>query len=516
MNSKKFFLLSVIGGAAITFATKAIVNYRSRSRNKPAQTAGSHFEEIDRYITEQMSRLTIPGVAMAIVEGDQIVHMRCFGRAYSNGEPPTPQTPFFIGSTTKSMTAMAVMQLVEAGKIELDAPIQLYLPWFKVADPKATAQITVRHLLNQTSGLPAILGMSVLTNFDSRRDAAERQVCGLSSLVLSRPAGAKFEYSNLNYNLLGLIIEAMSGESYSDYIQHHIFEPLEMTHSFTSKAAANRNGLATGYRRWFGIPVPARNLPIPKGSIASGQLISCIEDMSRYLIAYLNDGQYKEKAILSAGGIQSLIHPAVAVYELSKYRGHYGKGWFIQGTGQTKIVSHGGTVPDFGAFIGLIPGQNKGMVLLYNTNNAIVKLTLDEMALGAAQRLAGLPPSPSEFCAAPWIERGLLLIPAILTADVYFTQQRIRNWRRNQELCPSKRKIWSQHVLLPLIPNLFITLFGIPLFGKLRDFLRLYSPDYAWISQICSSFAAVWIFVRTRLLIRTYRRVSESISSAKF
>ena len=87
-----------------------------------------------------MRRLHIPGVSLAIVEGDRIVHLRGFGKARPGGEAPTPQTPFFIGSLTKSFTALAVMQLVEAGKIELDAPVQRYLPWFRVADPAGSAR----------------------------------------------------------------------------------------------------------------------------------------------------------------------------------------------------------------------------------------------------------------------------------------------------------------------------------------------------------------------------------------
>src|SRR5512140_3007889 len=108
--------------------------------------AVASYKVIDDYIEQQMRRLNIPGVSLAIVEGDQIVHLRGFGRARPSGEAPTPQTPFFIGSLTKSFTALAVMQLVEAGKIDLDAPVQHYLPWFRVADPEASGQITVRHL----------------------------------------------------------------------------------------------------------------------------------------------------------------------------------------------------------------------------------------------------------------------------------------------------------------------------------------------------------------------------------
>ncbi len=102
---------------------------------KPVSNSVS-YDAIDAYIQEKMHRLNIPGVSLAIVEGDQIVHVRGFGQARPGGETPTPQTPFFIGSLTKSFTALAIMQLVEAGKIELDAPVQRYLPWFRVADPQ--------------------------------------------------------------------------------------------------------------------------------------------------------------------------------------------------------------------------------------------------------------------------------------------------------------------------------------------------------------------------------------------
>ena len=85
-----------------------------------------------------MEELGIPGAALVIVQGDQIVHLKAFGVADGSGRPVTPQTPFFTGSTGKSITALAIMQLVEAGKIKLDAPVQTYLPWFRVADAKAS------------------------------------------------------------------------------------------------------------------------------------------------------------------------------------------------------------------------------------------------------------------------------------------------------------------------------------------------------------------------------------------
>jgi CubicO group peptidase (beta-lactamase class C family) len=114
------------------------------------------FAAIDRYIEVQMQAARLPGLALGIVQGDQIVHLRGFGLADPSGRTVTPQTPFILGSVSKPLTALAVMQLVEAGKIELDAPVQRYLAWFRVADANASARITVRHLLYHTSGMPEI------------------------------------------------------------------------------------------------------------------------------------------------------------------------------------------------------------------------------------------------------------------------------------------------------------------------------------------------------------------------
>ena len=244
------------------FATTVSAEPVSGSGSHDAATATANAAAVDAYIEQQMRRLKMPGVALAIVEGDRIVHLRGFGRSRPGGKAPSPQTPFVLGSTTKSFTALAVMQLVEAGKIELDAPVQRYLPWFRVAEPQASARMTVHHLLNQTSGLPMLPGMILLADLDESSGAAERQARALSRLKLTRPAGAAFEYSNLNYNLLGLIVEAASGESYAEYLQRHIFAPLGMSHSYTSRAAAKQDGLAVGHRYWLAHPVAISDLPL--------------------------------------------------------------------------------------------------------------------------------------------------------------------------------------------------------------------------------------------------------------
>ncbi len=182
----------------------------------------------------------------------------------------------------------------------------------------------MRHLLNQTSGLPTSSGEIPLTDFNDSPGATERQARALSTLVLARPVGSAFEYSNSNYNLLGLIIEAASGESYADYIQNHILTPLDMSHSYTSQAMARQTGLAVGHQYWFAMPFAAPNMPIPHGSLPSGQLISSSEDMARYMIALLNGGRYGDVQILSGAGVDEL-HRGVADFSaMGLSLGQYG------------------------------------------------------------------------------------------------------------------------------------------------------------------------------------------------
>ena len=134
------------------------------------------FRMIDAFIEKELKEANIPGAALVIVEGNQITHLRGYGVAGPDGRPITAETAFFIGSVSKSFTALATMQLVEAGQIELDAPVQKYLPWFRVADPEASRQMKVRHLLNHTSGFSTYAGRTHFASNDMSPEAIERRV----------------------------------------------------------------------------------------------------------------------------------------------------------------------------------------------------------------------------------------------------------------------------------------------------------------------------------------------------
>jgi CubicO group peptidase (beta-lactamase class C family) len=397
--------------------------------------------------------------------------------------------------------------LVEAGKVELDAPVRRYLPWFRVADPQASAQMTVRHLLNQTSGLPVLPGQVALADFDDRPDATERQVRALSTLELTRPVGAKCEYSNLNYNILGLIVEAASGEAYANYVQSHIFGPLGMTHSYTAKAAARQDGLAMGHRHWFSLPVPARDLPVPRGSLPSGQLISSARDMAHYLIAHLNGGRYGDVQILSAAGIDELHRGAAEYVAGGVSAGLYGMGWYERDLRGTKAFAHAGNVPDFSAFMALVPQQRKGVVLLFNADPYGLPPVTEEVGMGVTAVLAGQQPAPIRLDFVQWIMRLLPLIPLLQVAGALATLRRLDRWRRDPAARPGRGCVAGRHILLPLIPNLSLAaILGYLQSGGLIRFLHLFMPDLAWIARTSGGFAGLWAVLRTGLILLTLQR----------
>lgn len=491
MNTKSLLFPALIIGAVL----RLILRVLPSSASPPPDEHVTPYEAIDAYLEGQLRRLKVPGAALAIVEGDKIAHLCGFGRARPHGEAPSPKTPFFIGSLTKSFTALAIMQLVEAGRVELDAPVQRYLPWFRVADPEASAQMTVRHLLNQTSGLPMLPGLANLDDLDDCPEATERQVRALATLRLNRPVGSKFEYSNLNYNVLGLIVEVASGEPYSDYIQRRVFEPLAMCHSYTARDAARQHDLAMGHRYWFGVPCPAPDLLIPSGSLPSGQLISCTEDMAHYLIAHLNGGRYGGVQVVSEMGLAELLCPAAEINEMGRSFGSYAMGWINQEFDGVRIAWHSGIVPDFGATMALVPEQQKGLVLLYNANHAMLKMTFDQLGLGAAQLLAGATPQPINSEVMMWAMRALLLIPLLQVAGAASTLRILR-----------RERLRGRHLLLPVLTDLLAVLTLAPLLSRMRGFVKLFMPDYAWVARLCGVFAGVWAALRTGLILRALRR----------
>ena len=497
----KFSNLFIIMFVVLALVCSPLAASGSAYTVQAAASEADDFTAIDVFIVDQLDALNVPGASWAIVMGDQIVHTQSYGSGV-DGQAPTAQTPFFIGSLTKSFTALAVMQLVEAGKVDLDAPVQRYLPWFAPAGADPSAPVSVRQLLNQTSGLSQIPGMQGLGNFNDGLGAAEKLGREQAREVLARPDGPVFEYSNSNYNLLGLIIEAASGETYSDYIQTHIFEPLDMQHSTTQKAAAQQDGLAVGHMMVFGLPIAAPNLPVPVASLPSGQLISSTEDLAHYLIAQLNGGRYGQAQVLSAQGITEMHTSAAEVYMFGERMPDYGMGWYVDRSGEEEVVMHWGETPDYFGYLGMLPEQRRGVALLVNADQHFYTYPLLDLGNGVADLLAGEEPVKNTWLVLPWVLRALLLLPVLQFFVMRAALRCLKRWQADPAARPGQIKLWLLHFLLPALFNLLVVAMGAALIvSGLFKFSLLFMGDLVIIILICAALAAVGLVTRTRLMI---------------
>lgn len=356
-------LLILLGGLAWLAADRA-------TDSAPPSGEGGQFARIDAYLQDEIDDNRIPGAALAIVEGDRVVHTRGFG-SDGHGNPVNDQTPFWIGSNTKSVTALATMQLVEEGLVDLDDPVQRYLPDFAVADPGASGAITVRHLLNQTSGISRLDGLRVVAR--PEQDSMSDVVAGMVDLELNRPVGSGFEYANLNSVVLGALIEQVTGQRWKGYVEQSVLDPLGMDHTFADQAAARDAGLTATYRTLFGLPLRTE-AEHRDDLVASGYLYSTANDMGRYLAAYLNRGTLDGNRVLSADGVEAMLEAATGprsfTLQSQEFTAAYGAGWFVGPFASGDDARwHQGSLPHFTAWMVLLPGTDQGVVILLNQGN---------------------------------------------------------------------------------------------------------------------------------------------------
>lgn len=433
MSTRKLFsILLILILAGLALANPAF----SAAQDQP------DFDAIDTFIERQMRRHRIPGLALGITHDGEIVHLRGFGDA-GNGEKVTPQTPFFIGSVTKSFTALAVMQLVDAGEVELDAPVQDYIPWFQVADEQASRQITVRHLLNQTSGLSDAGFQRPTLSPDT---TLEESVRDLRTAELTAPVGSKYQYFNLNYNVLGLIVEYVSGQEFGAYLREHIFAPLEMDNSFVSRQEAEQAGLAQGHNVALGFPL-RRQQPFYAYDLPAGFIISTAEDMTHYLIAQNNDGNYQGTQILSPESVSAMHRPPAEI------ESSYAMAWDISEHNGVEVVSHDGAVQTFLTNATLLPEQDYSYVILINQNSiAHLALALEEISAGMTDLLLGSEPSQG---------LALRLLYALITVVILFDLGRhVRNVIHLTRGRVKARPKWRL-ILGLILPVVFLV--GVPL-----------------------------------------------------
>lgn len=358
----------------------------------PAQTAADRYQQklqpvLEKLIHEQQ----VPGLAIAVVEDNRVVYAAAFGvrNVTRSDDAITTRSLFHMASITKTFVATAIMQLVENGKIDLDAPVVKYLPYFQMADERYKI-ITIRQMVTHTSGMPDVDDYE--WNKPQYDDGAlERYVRSLSNLKLDFAPGQRFRYSNMAFEVLGDVIAKVSGESFDDYVQHHILAPLGMKDSTLLVKEADPKLLAWGHELdEAGNPFPSKVYPYNRIHSPSSDLHSNVLDMARWAIANMNRGELDGARILKSSTYEVMWKSA------GKFNGKAspaGISWFLDNYKGNELIGHDGGDTGFLTELAMLPDKKIAVVWLANADWIPNTDGITEAALDVA---LGLKPKPIE------------------------------------------------------------------------------------------------------------------------
>lgn len=395
-------------------------------------SADNMYGKIDAYLSETVPKTHFPSLSITIVDGGETL----FSKSYGN---VSTDAPYVLGSVSKSFTALCIMQMVEQGKVSLEAHLSDYLP-----DAAHGEKITIIQLLNHTSGL------------------GEHQ--NLTNFGVVNEQGVHL-YSNVNYSLLGKVIEAVSGMSYEEYVTENIFRPLNM--NSTSADPAKASGLIDGYENWFGFNVKTavkyRDTENAWITAPAGYISSSTEDLGRYLQMYLNGGE----GIISAESINEMFYNGVAVEDEIPYS--YGMGWTLTKEPLKRpVLRHSGLVENGMSCIFILPEDDIGVAIAVNTNDYFVGADFaDRVGWGVVLMLMG--DEPNRIGSGGYALRHLMYDGIYITVLIISVLPLF--FIGKYKMCIRKRSGWKNaavmsafHAVLPVfilaVPRIF---FGTPL-----------------------------------------------------
>lgn len=352
--------------------------YSSSTSTTSTTSSSSTTAALDSTLTQLFALDLAPGMAVAVVRDTQIIYAKGFGWAdVESRRPVTPETIFYIASTTKSFTGLAAAMLDEQGRIDLDAPLSRYLPTATLQEPLSADSITLRALLSHTHGISNDGPIVLRTAY-----TGEHTNDLLISLLAAHPpakGGRAYEYGNIGYNIAALAMDVALRESWRDVLQRMIFDPLGMTSTsaYVSRVPAERLAQPYGWE-----PTGFTRTPYGKADAnmqAAGGLVTSATDMARWLEAHITGGIVDGRRVFSASAIGE-THRRQATFSANR-RGlsvnGYGFGWQIATFGGDTILNHGGGFTGFSTSMSFMPERRIGVVAMANasgTGSALVDL----------------------------------------------------------------------------------------------------------------------------------------------
>ncbi len=373
----------------ILFQVQSVQVFSKETSTPPVQVLGQdaaetptprllqdQVEKIEAFVRKLMTVGKIPGMSVVIVMGAQTVYEKGFGFADMEKKiPVTPTTLFELGSTSKAFTGLGLLRMEKEGLLKLSDPVGKFLPWLKLKYKGKEVPITVGQFLHQTSGVPF---ESIATIPEAiGDDALEKTVRNLVGMELLHMPGSKFFYATINYDVLALLMQKISGESYEEYMKKKVLLPLGLTDTRLFRAEAK--GMAVGYKLSFNKPV-AYDAPVYRGNTPAGYFITNARDLARWLKIQMGTIEYSDfaKEVIEKSHISDPDLP----------ESNYAAGWMVLKNYQ--FITHSGANPNFSSFIGF--GDEKvGVAVLANNSSNFTTGT----GQGIFSILRGADPKPT-------------------------------------------------------------------------------------------------------------------------
>jgi D-alanyl-D-alanine carboxypeptidase len=349
-------------------------------------------QQLQQHVQDLIKRRTAPSLAITAVQDSQTIFSYGYGLSdLEKGTGATPQTIYLYCSMTKLFTATAIMQLRERGLVDIDRPVQAYLPDFLLRHPSGH-EITLRHLLSHSSGIANPIPISWVHLAEEPAVNLDDFTRGLLTRYqrLSFEPGSRYAYSNLGYLVLGRVIERLSGQQYTDYVQQHILDVLDMRRTGFSYDHLQDQDIATGYvRSWSMMGILGRFLVDRRIFGASqngytafhrflidgapyGGLLGPVAEISNFMKAYLGDGTFNGRRLLEASSIVEMLMPqrdnrgkdlSTSGHELSQ---KIGLGWHLDGSEETRSCYHLGGGAGYRSEVRIYPSLSYGICVMGN------------------------------------------------------------------------------------------------------------------------------------------------------
>uniref|UniRef100_UPI000476F3DF serine hydrolase domain-containing protein n=1 Tax=Nocardiopsis lucentensis TaxID=53441 RepID=UPI000476F3DF len=316
--------------------------------------ASAATRDMDSYVRARMAATDTPGLAYAVVGPEGVEEQGAFG-VDGDGDPVTEDTPFLWGSVAKPVTATAALILSEEGRLDLDAPVEEYLPEFAGFD----ADPTVRDLMTQTSGITEAATVETADVYGPESAEFGPRVERIAASEAGTPG--THEYSSANYLILGAVIERVTGRDFGSYLRGAVLDPVGMDGAFTSAEEAAAAGLPPGYRSLWGVPLADAD-GVDDAGVAYGYLGGDLVALAAFARAQLAD----DPAVLDAG---TLARARTGIVPVPGSEQEYGLGWRETRLSELDepIVFHGGATPGHAAIVVVLPEHDRAVVVLQNT-----------------------------------------------------------------------------------------------------------------------------------------------------